>query len=185
MLLVRPHYLTTRAAADVRAHASSNVAARPRRHAAAALADALITDYSSMMFDYALLDRPMIFHVPDYDEYVRAAAAAPTSICGTTRARPGDPTSDELLAALADLDGKRPAYADERREFVAEFGEYDAGQRRQGRRRPVLRDRRASRELSTRDIFIVCNSVNELGGLHQWAHDIARLFAARGHRVHG
>ncbi|MFI5496462.1 glycosyltransferase [Actinoplanes sp. NPDC051859] len=35
----------------------------------------------------------------------------------------------------------------------------------------------------TRDIFIVCNSVNELGGLVQWAHDVARLFTGRGHRV--
>src|ERR1044072_8129210 len=35
----------------------------------------------------------------------------------------------------------------------------------------------------TRDIFIVCNSLNELGGLVQWAHDIAKLFLARGHRV--
>ncbi|GAB1694488.1 glycosyltransferase [Krasilnikovia sp. M28-CT-15] len=34
-----------------------------------------------------------------------------------------------------------------------------------------------------RDIFIVCNSVNELGGLIQWAHDIGRLFSDRGHRV--
>ncbi|SDT76405.1 glycosyltransferase [Actinoplanes derwentensis] len=34
-----------------------------------------------------------------------------------------------------------------------------------------------------RDIFIVCNTVNELGGLNQWAHDVARLFTARGHRV--
>jgi glycosyltransferase involved in cell wall biosynthesis len=36
----------------------------------------------------------------------------------------------------------------------------------------------------TRDIFIVCNNVEELGGLQRWAHHIARLFAARGHRVH-
>ncbi len=34
-----------------------------------------------------------------------------------------------------------------------------------------------------RDIFIVCNSINELGGLVQWAHDIARLFTEQGHRV--
>jgi glycosyltransferase involved in cell wall biosynthesis len=34
-----------------------------------------------------------------------------------------------------------------------------------------------------RDIYIVCNTVNELGGLNQWAHDIARLFTGRGHRV--
>ncbi len=36
----------------------------------------------------------------------------------------------------------------------------------------------------TRDIFIVCNNVEELGGLQRWAHHIARLFAERGHRVH-
>ncbi|MBV9830893.1 MAG: CDP-glycerol glycerophosphotransferase family protein, partial [Marmoricola sp.] len=31
--------------------------------------DALITDYSSVMFDYATLDRPMIFLVPDLQDY--------------------------------------------------------------------------------------------------------------------
>lgn len=36
----------------------------------------------------------------------------------------------------------------------------------------------------SRDIFIVCNSIEELGGLAQWAHDIARLFTERGHHVH-
>lgn len=35
-----------------------------------------------------------------------------------------------------------------------------------------------------RDIFIVCNNLEELGGLQRWAHDIGRLFTARGHRVH-
>ncbi|MGM9987211.1 MAG: CDP-glycerol glycerophosphotransferase family protein [Bacillaceae bacterium] len=35
------------------------------------IADALITDYSSVMFDYAVLKRPMLFYVPDYDEYVK------------------------------------------------------------------------------------------------------------------
>jgi hypothetical protein len=35
-----------------------------------------------------------------------------------------------------------------------------------------------------RDIFIVCNNIEELGGLQRWAHDIGRLFATRGHRVH-
>ncbi|BCJ42943.1 hypothetical protein GCM10010168_03170 [Actinoplanes ianthinogenes] len=34
-----------------------------------------------------------------------------------------------------------------------------------------------------RDVFLVVNSVDELGGLTKWAHDIAHLFTARGHRV--
>ncbi|GCD47814.1 glycosyltransferase [Streptomyces paromomycinus] len=35
-----------------------------------------------------------------------------------------------------------------------------------------------------RDLFFVSNSVNELGGITSWSHQMAELFAARGHRVH-
>lgn len=34
------------------------------------VSDAVITDYSSVMFDYCLLNKPMIFWAPDYEEYV-------------------------------------------------------------------------------------------------------------------
>jgi len=32
-------------------------------------ADVLITDYSSVFFDFLLLDRPIVFYIPDYKEY--------------------------------------------------------------------------------------------------------------------
>ncbi|AAZ56210.1 hypothetical protein JCM3263A_01270 [Thermobifida fusca] len=35
-----------------------------------------------------------------------------------------------------------------------------------------------------RDLFLVANSVNELGGVTSWTHRMARLFTDRGHRVH-
>jgi glycosyltransferase involved in cell wall biosynthesis len=35
-----------------------------------------------------------------------------------------------------------------------------------------------------RDIFIVCNNFEELGGLQRWVHHVGYLFAERGHRVH-
>ncbi|MFD9409291.1 glycosyltransferase [Streptomyces sp. NPDC059989] len=35
-----------------------------------------------------------------------------------------------------------------------------------------------------RDIFIVSNNVDELGGVTTWSHQMARLFTERGHRVH-
>lgn len=35
-----------------------------------------------------------------------------------------------------------------------------------------------------RDVFIVSNSVDELGGVTTWSHQMARLFGDRGHRVH-
>jgi CDP-glycerol glycerophosphotransferase (TagB/SpsB family) len=33
------------------------------------ITDVLVTDYSSAVFDYALLERPIQFFVPDMDEY--------------------------------------------------------------------------------------------------------------------
>ncbi|MEW1902823.1 glycosyltransferase [Streptomyces sp. NPDC086147] len=35
-----------------------------------------------------------------------------------------------------------------------------------------------------RDVFIVSNSVDEMGGVTTWTHQMAREFAARGHRLH-
>ncbi|MFE9930769.1 glycosyltransferase [Streptomyces sp. NPDC005533] len=35
-----------------------------------------------------------------------------------------------------------------------------------------------------RDIFIVANNVDELGGVTTWSHQMARQFTDRGHRVH-
>lgn len=35
------------------------------------ISDALISDFSSIIFDYSLLDKPMYFFVPDLDEYLR------------------------------------------------------------------------------------------------------------------
>ncbi|GIN69645.1 hypothetical protein J14TS2_01200 [Bacillus sp. J14TS2] len=37
-----------------------------------ALSDLLITDYSTVFFDYSLLGRPMIFYPYDLEEYIRS-----------------------------------------------------------------------------------------------------------------
>ncbi|MEV5704757.1 CDP-glycerol glycerophosphotransferase family protein [Actinoallomurus sp. NPDC052274] len=90
------------------------------------LADALITDYSSVMFDYALLERPMIFYTPDAEDYVSRRRGAYFDLAEHV---PGPVVGDEagLFAALGDLDGNRRDHADRRRRFVERFGEYDTG----------------------------------------------------------
>ncbi|MFD3942398.1 glycosyltransferase [Streptomyces sp. NPDC058579] len=39
-------------------------------------------------------------------------------------------------------------------------------------------------DTKTRDIILVSNSVDELGGITSWTHQMARLFSGRGHTVH-
>lgn len=126
VLLIRPHYLETvamppgltrvmRSAADVHDVTSLML-----------ISDALITDYSSVMFDYALLDRPMLFHVPDYDDYVGQSRG---SYFDLAEHAPGPLSYDDegLFASLTDLDTVAENYAGQRAAFRARFGEYDTG----------------------------------------------------------
>jgi CDP-glycerol glycerophosphotransferase len=46
-----------------------DVSAHPSVEELCIAADALVTDYSSIMFDYAVLDRPIVIHAPDWAEY--------------------------------------------------------------------------------------------------------------------
>ncbi|MEU7037575.1 bifunctional glycosyltransferase family 2 protein/CDP-glycerol:glycerophosphate glycerophosphotransferase [Streptomyces sp. NPDC046237] len=90
------------------------------------LADALITDYSSVMFDYALLDRPMLFFTYDYETYVHEDRGTYFDLLEHA---PGPVlrTEDELHASLRNLESEGREYCDARKRFVAEFGEYDQG----------------------------------------------------------
>jgi CDP-glycerol glycerophosphotransferase len=46
-----------------------DVAAHPSVEELCLAADVLVTDYSSIMFDYAVLDRPIVVHAPDWEAY--------------------------------------------------------------------------------------------------------------------
>jgi CDP-glycerol glycerophosphotransferase len=46
-----------------------DVASHPSVEELCLAADALVTDYSSLMFDYAVLDRPIVIHAPDWEAY--------------------------------------------------------------------------------------------------------------------
>jgi CDP-glycerol glycerophosphotransferase len=54
--------------------------------------DILVTDYSSVMFDYAVLDRPIVIYAPDWDTYRRTRGvtfdllAEPPGVVATTQA---------------------------------------------------------------------------------------------------
>jgi CDP-glycerol glycerophosphotransferase len=91
-----------------------------------ALADGLITDYSSVMFDYALLDRPMFFFVHDYDAYVHEGRGTYFDLLERAPG-PVVRTEDELHVVLGSLEEQSVKYGPRREQFMAEFGEYDQG----------------------------------------------------------
>jgi len=70
-LMLRTHYLDAYKLSDrYRAFAADLT----RHHDVTELmlvADVLVTDYSSVMFDFANTGRPMVFYTYDYEDYVR------------------------------------------------------------------------------------------------------------------
>jgi CDP-glycerol glycerophosphotransferase (TagB/SpsB family) len=87
--------------------------------------DALVTDYSSLMFDYAHLDRPIVLHVYDQDTF----RAARGTYFDVTERPPGHVTRDEDELARLFASG---AWCDEesarlRTAFRARFAGYDDG----------------------------------------------------------
>lgn len=91
-----------------------------------AASDALITDYSSVLFDFARLRRPVGFLAPDYDEYTRRTVGLYLDL---ERSAPGPILLDnaQLHAWFAGiLDGHDPVPAQRREDFVSMFaGEAD------------------------------------------------------------
>jgi CDP-glycerol glycerophosphotransferase len=70
VLLVRAHYYSDREAeSSLEAGTAVDVSGYPTIEELYLAADVLVTDYSSAMFDYALLDRPIVIYAPDWDTY--------------------------------------------------------------------------------------------------------------------
>lgn len=126
VLLVRAHYLDQLVLPPSVADTVIDVSAEHDATPLLALADGLITDYSSVMFDYALLDRPMIFFTHDYDDYVRRSRGTYFELADEA---PGPlvRTQEELFAVAGELKAVDADYAAARRAFAAKFGAFDTG----------------------------------------------------------
>jgi CDP-glycerol glycerophosphotransferase len=90
-------------------------------------ADVLVTDYSSIMFDFANTGRPMLFFTYDLDTYGDEIRGFYVDDFEGTVPGPLLMSTDDVAGALRDLDGVRADYAERYERFAAEFCGLDDG----------------------------------------------------------
>ncbi|MFJ7259381.1 CDP-glycerol glycerophosphotransferase family protein [Streptomyces globosus] len=126
-LLVRDHltYADSGPRAAVRHPRLLDVSAHPSVEELCLASDALVTDYSSLMFDYAVLDRPIVVHADDWEAYEAARgtyfdlrAFPPGAIART---------EDELVDIFTTGHWRGSRSAQLRAAFRARFCPYDDG----------------------------------------------------------
>lgn len=92
-LLYRGHVRSLANTVAARASNVLDVSTYPQINDLLGVADVLITDYSSMMFDFSVTGRPMIFYTPDIDIYTDAKVRG--SYFDLEERAPGPVTRDE------------------------------------------------------------------------------------------
>ncbi|MBO8184722.1 bifunctional glycosyltransferase/CDP-glycerol:glycerophosphate glycerophosphotransferase [Streptomyces spirodelae] len=132
VLLVRTHYYYGRDSALRDLHARGlvrDVSRHPSVEDLCLAADALITDYSSLMFDYANLDRPLVVHAPDWESYRDTRGVYFDLLSGRPGETPGPVTrtEDELTAVFRSGTWRGPEARALRSAFRARFCPWDDG----------------------------------------------------------
>lgn len=89
-------------------------------------ADAMVTDYSSVMFDFSVTGRPMIFFVPDMDDYRDSVRGVYFDL---SEVAPGPvvATQDEVREAILSMDEDAPRYAEAYQAWRERFNALDDG----------------------------------------------------------
>jgi CDP-glycerol glycerophosphotransferase len=90
------------------------------------ITDVMITDYSSLMFDYVNTGRPILFFTYDLDHY-RDTLRGFYFDFESSAPGPLVRTSEELVAAVEDIDRIQEFYAERYRWFQQEFCDLDDG----------------------------------------------------------
>jgi len=91
------------------------------------VSDALITDYSSMMFDYSVTGKPMIFFTPDIDDYSDTKVRGVYFDLADLAPGPVVRTQVEVEEQLHDLEAVHNANADKYVAWQKMFNHHDDG----------------------------------------------------------
>lgn len=125
VLLLRGHRFMA-SAASARASRVLDVTTYPEVNDLILAADVAVLDYTSMRFDFALTGRPMVFLVPDLEDYATTKRGFLYDFRPTA---PGPllSTSAEVIDALRDLEGVRARHREEYEQFNATYNRCQDG----------------------------------------------------------
>ena len=126
VLLPRLHYMMTDRMAPLDGPAVRDVSFHPDVHELYLAADVLVTDYSSVMFDFAVTGKPMIFFSYDLERY-RDSVRGFYFDLEPLAPGPVVRTSDDVIAALQHLPEVRATYAERYAEFRQTFCHLEDG----------------------------------------------------------
>ena len=127
LTLIRGHSRTLRPGHDVYATNVLDVTSYPDVSELFLVADALITDYSSVMFDFTVTGKPVFFFVPDLDDY---RAKLRGFYFDLIEAAPGPVvrTSGELVSLIRDREQISADYAQKYAAWQQRFNPRDDGE---------------------------------------------------------
>ncbi|MEO6504909.1 MAG: CDP-glycerol glycerophosphotransferase family protein [Terrimesophilobacter sp.] len=127
LTLIRGHSRTLRPGHDVYAANVLDVTSYPDVSELFLVADALITDYSSVMFDYTVTGKPVFFFVPDLDDYRTKLRGFYFDLI---EAAPGPVvrTSGELVSLIRDREQLSADYAPKYAAWQKRFNPRDDGE---------------------------------------------------------
>lgn len=127
VILVRGHARTLTAGEDVLAAGVLDVSTYPEIAELFLASDVLVTDYSSVMFDFCVTGRPMLFFVPDLDDY-RDRLRGFTFDLLPVAPGPVVEHADEIVAHLRDLSRVAREHAERYDAWRARFAPHDDGE---------------------------------------------------------
>ncbi|MCL2481870.1 MAG: CDP-glycerol glycerophosphotransferase family protein [Propionibacteriaceae bacterium] len=121
VVLMRGHPMEGRGG-DVRERGARviDVTSYPRVEELCLASDVAVLDYSSLRFDYALTNNPMVFFVPDLDQYMGQERGSLIPYEGTAPG-PWCRTLEELVDVLGSLDRIHQDYQPNRDAFIKDF----------------------------------------------------------------
>ena len=126
MILARGHANTLRRNAELNLARVIDVTSYPEASDLFCAADLCITDYSSVMFDFTITGKPLLFFTPDYERYMNEQRGVYFEL--KDRAPGPMLTSVEKLAdAVADCAAIREQWSERYEAWRQEFNAWDDG----------------------------------------------------------